>query len=117
MIYKVDLALFSAILQETFKLKFKPVMRTKTSVKFQGDACFGVYSGEGFTNGKFKHTITIARDAVKTREALFATMAHEFAHAWQMENMLELTHAKAEKFDYWKNYFSYWFNVDIVLMV
>ena len=44
-------------------------------------------------------------------------MAHEYVHAWQVENDCELLHDESSKFEYWINYFKVRFELDIVGIV
>ena len=44
-------------------------------------------------------------------------MAHEYVHAWQVENDKELLHNESSKFEYWINYFNMRFETDIVGIV
>ena len=117
MIRAGELELFEYMLQDIFLLKSKPVTRFSRQIKYQRDECYGFYDGEPVSNNRFWHKIRISRKLIKTSEALFSTMAHEYVHAWQMEKGLEVLHDKESKFDYWHNYFLVRFNIDIVGVV
>jgi hypothetical protein len=111
-IHKVDIALFSQILRDCMGLKVMPVIRVKSQVKMTGDLCFGLYEGDIVKN-KFVHKIIIAKSMVKSRKALFATIAHEFVHAWQMENSVEVDHSVGSSYEAWYFYFKTAYNIDI----
>lgn len=117
MIRAGELELFEYILQDIFNLKCKPVTRFSRQIKYQRDECYGFYDGEPLSKNRYLHKIRISRKLIKTSEGLFSTMAHEYVHAWQMEKGLDVYHDKASKFDYWQNYFSVRFNIDIVGMI
>lgn len=106
--------LFQLILQDEFKLKSRINFAKTKVIRFDGDSCMGLYEGE--TNGKNKwiHKIRIATSEVKTPEDLFATLAHEYVHAWQMEQGKDLDHDKASGFAKWREHFKTCYNVDIV---
>lgn len=113
MLKKLEIALFSAILVGELKLRSVPVVVVKPSIKWEDCVCWGLY----LTDDDKNHTVRLARDAITTKEELFAVMAHEFVHAWQIENNYNTGHGAKSKFDYWINYFSYWYNFDIVEMI
>ena len=117
MIRAGELELFEYMLLDIFNLNCKPVTRFSRQIKYQRDDCYGLYDGEPISENRFFHKIRISRKLIKTSEALFSTMAHEYVHAWQMERGLEVYHDKANKFDYWTNYFQVRFNIDIVGVV
>lgn len=48
---------------------------------------------------------------------IFATMAHEYVHAWQEENELELAHSGQKQFRIWRDYFKEYYNLDIISMI
>lgn len=117
MIRAGELELFEHILQDVFKLKSKPVTRFSREIKYQRDECYGFYDGEPISKNRFYHKIRISRKLIKTSEALFSTMAHEYAHAWQVEHNLDVYHNKECKFDYWVNFFNIRFNINLIGIV
>lgn len=117
MIRAGELELFEYMLQDIFDLKSKPFTVFSKQIKYQRDDCYGFYTGEPVSKNRFYHKIRISRKLIKTSEQLFSTMAHEYAHAWQVENNLDVYHNKECKFDYWQNYFNIRFSIDIVGMI
>jgi hypothetical protein len=81
-----ELTFFCAILDDTIKLKRKPKVRQfkRKPLLLEGVVCEGLYHGTYNRNGKPMHRISIC--AGPTGEHLFAVLAHEYMHAWQMEN-------------------------------
>ena len=116
MIKSADLRLFQIMLQEIFQLKSRINFRKNRVIRLDGDSCFALYEGYKINNKKFSHTIRLATSEILTNLDLFATMAHEYVHAWQMENDKEVDHDKESGFDTWRDYFLTWYNVDIVSM-
>ena len=116
MIKSVTVRLFEEILKNEFKLKSKVEFKKKKIIKFDGDLCFGDYLGEKIKKNKFSHRIRVATSEMNSDFQLFATMAHEYAHAWQIENDLELDHDKKSGFKYWIKHFKNHYQIDIVSM-
>jgi hypothetical protein len=105
--------LFQLMLQDEFKLKHR-VNFTKCKVlRFDGDSCMGMYEGEK-VGKKCHHKIRIATSEIKSDFDLFSTLAHEYVHAWQMENDLDITHDKQSGFTQWRDYFNKNYAVDLV---
>lgn len=115
MLHRVELRLFECILMQELRLKCKPNVRLSRSVKFDGDPCFGLYEGEYMGRGKYVHTIRINKSAVTDSLSFFATLAHEYVHAWQMENEHDVDHGK--NFDAWCKQFAKDYCIDINNMV
>ena len=105
--------LFELVLLDVFKLKKRPVTVFSREIHFNQNECYGLYSAVD-TRRSYFHKIRVSRKLIKTPEQLFALMAHEYVHAWQVENSRDLSHDEASKFEYWTNYFQVRFNVDIV---
>lgn len=105
--------LFELVLLDVFKLKQKPVVVFSREIRFEQSECYGLYSAIDTKSGYF-HKIRISRKLIKKPEQLFAVMAHEYVHAWQVETDRELLHDIPSKFEYWMNYFNLRFNTDIV---
>lgn len=114
MIRSADVRLFQVMLQDIFELKSRVNFRKNRVIRMDGDSCFALYEGHKITNKKFFHIIRLATSEILDNLDLFATMAHEYVHAWQMENDKELDHEK--EFETWREYFKTWYNVDIVSM-
>lgn len=115
MIHQMDLRLFECILMNELKLKFKPNVRLSRSIKLDGDVCFGLYEGDYVGRGKYVHTIRINKSEVKNAIMFFSTLAHEYVHAWQMENERDVDHEK--EFLKWCAVFAVDYGVDINNMV
>jgi len=109
----VDIALFEAVLKDIFKLKCKPYISKVKTLKFDGDACLGMYDGYEKNPGKFVHKIRIARDCATDVYQLFGTIAHEYIHAWQHENNLEVDHSVASGYTKWQKYFQKHFKIEV----
>lgn len=114
MIKSADLRLFQRILQDEFGLKNRVNFRKNRVIRLDGDSCFALYEGYKLSPKKSVHTIRLATSEILDSLDLFATMAHEYVHAWQLENDRELDHEK--EFETWRNYFLTCYNVDIVSM-
>ena len=110
-IKQVDIALFEAILKDIFKLKSKPHVSKTKSLKFDGEMCWGMYDGYEKKPGKFVHKIRIATNTGTDINQLFATIAHEYVHAWQHEKGLEIDHSYS--FKKWQFYFKKYFEIEI----
>lgn len=113
MIKAGQLELFELVLLDIFKLKMKPVVVFSREIRFEQNECYGLYSAVD-TRKSYFHKIRISRKLIKTPEQLFAVMAHEYVHAWQIETDRELLHDESSKFEYWVNYFNMRFESDIV---
>ncbi|MFZ9610925.1 MAG: hypothetical protein ACO294_09520 [Methylococcales bacterium] len=114
MIKSDTIRLFELILQDEFKLKSRINLSKTKVLRFDGDSCMGMYEGYKISNKKFNHRIRFATSEVKTDEDLFSTLAHEYVHAWQLENDKELDHDTKSGFTAWRNYFMTNYNSDIV---
>lgn len=110
-----NLALFERILNDLLQLKHPPVVRISKTIRFQKADCYGLYEGEETRKGRFTHKIRVSKALANDPAALFAVLAHEFIHAWQMEFGLDTHHDKA--FINWAKYFAKRYLVDIVKMV
>lgn len=106
--------LFELILQDEFKLKSRINLSKTKVLRFDGDSCMGMYEGYKISAKKFNHRIRIATSEVKNDYDLFTTLAHEYVHAWQMEQNRDLDHDTDSGFTAWRNYFKTCYNVDIV---
>ena len=113
-IKQADIELFCEILQSEFKLKFIPKIQVE-KITYFSFACFGLYEGR-ITKKRTKHIITIDPQHVRSKKQLFATLAHEYVHAWQCEENLAVKHNKKTKFVAWQDYFQVKYNIDIVGM-
>jgi len=105
--------LFQLILQNEFKLKSRVNFAKTKVLRFDGDSCMGMYEGEK-AGKKYLHKIRIATSEVKTDEDLFSTLAHEYVHAWQMEQDKDLGHDTKTGFTQWRKYFKAYYDIDIV---
>ena len=114
MIKSDKLRLFQLILQNEFNLKSRVHVAKTKVLRFDGDSCMGMYEGESNGKNKWLHKIRFATSEVKTDEDLFSTLAHEYVHAWQMENDKDLMHDTETGFTNWRNYFKAYYDVDIV---
>ena len=115
-ITKTSLTLYNDVLQDLFKIESYLYVRTKQMSYWDRAYCFGLYT-QWVTpsNNKMKHEILIAKREIDNELALFATMAHEYCHAWQAENEILIDHG--ESFKVWNDYFRQEYNLDIQHMV
>ena len=116
MIKSATVRLFEEILKNEFNLKNRVKFKKTKVIKYDGDLCYGDYQGEKIRKNKFSHKIRVATSEMNSDFQLFATMAHEYAHAWQMENNQELDHDKKSGFKPWIKYFKNHYQIDIVSM-
>lgn len=105
--------LFQLMLQDEFKLKHRVNFAKTKVLRFDGDSCMGMYEGEK-VGKKYNHKIRIATSEIKSDFDLFSTLAHEYVHAWQMENDLDITHDKQSGFTQWRDYFNKNYAIDLV---
>lgn len=106
--------LFQLILQDTFKLKHRVNFAKNKVIRFDGDLCMGMYEGTKFSEKKINHKIRLSTSEIKSDRQLFCTLAHEYVHAWQMENDQDLAHDAKSGFTQWRKYFNDTYKVDIV---
>ena len=106
--------LFQVMLQDEFKLKHRVNFAKAKVLLFDGDPCMGMYEGEKFSEKKVNHKIRIATGEMGSDLDLFGTLAHEYVHAWQMENDLDIAHDTESRFTEWRDYFIAYYDIDIV---
>ena len=106
--------LFQLILQNEFKLKSRINFAKTKVLRFDGDSCMGMYEGEKISAKKYNHKIRLATSEIKSDRQLFSTLAHEYVHAWQMENDQDLAHDKKSGFTQWREYFHKNYQIDLV---
>jgi hypothetical protein len=106
--------LFQLILQDEFKLKHRVNLAKCKVLRFDGDSCRGLYEGEKISEKKINHKIRFATSEIKSDLDLFSTLAHEYVHAWQMENDQDLGHDAKSGFTQWREYFHKNYAVDLV---
>lgn len=104
------IALFQLVLNDIFNLKTKPHVVRKGKIIWPGNIdCMGVYYGDT-VRGKPKHRIEYFYKT--SDENIFATLAHEYVHAWQYENDFELEHDHPS-FKTWESYFKKHFDLEL----
>jgi hypothetical protein len=105
---KPDIELFQSIAESEIRL-CKPVsLRVCKTVKLNSVYCVGLYEDEWDY-----HSIKISRAEIWNPVELFATIIHEYIHAWQSENDLPVNHSSAGRFPNWRKYFRRYYNIDI----
>lgn len=114
MIKSDKLRLFQLMLQDEFKLKHRVNFAKCKVLRFDGDSCMGMYEGIKLSDKKINHKIRFATSEIKSDRDLFSTLAHEYVHAWQMENDNDLGHDTESGFTQWRKYFNNAYGVDIV---
>jgi hypothetical protein len=114
MIKSDKLRLFQLMLQDEFNLKNRVNFAKTKVLRFDGDSCMGMYEGDKISDKKINHKIRFATSEIKSDIDLFSTLAHEYVHAWQMENDQELLHDKNSGFTQWREYFNKNYAIDIV---
>jgi hypothetical protein len=106
--------LFQLMLQDEFNLKHRVNFAKCKVLRFDGDSCMGMYEGEKISEKKINHKIRFATSEIKSDLDLFTTLAHEYVHAWQMENDLDICHDSESGFTEWREYFKTFYDIDIV---
>jgi len=106
--------LFQLMLQDEFKLKHRINFAKNKVIRFDGDSCMGMYEGTKFSEKKISHKIRLSTSEIKSDRQLFCTLAHEYVHAWQMENNQDLGHDAKSGFTQWRKYFLAYYGVDLV---
>jgi Zn-dependent peptidase ImmA (M78 family) len=114
MIKSDKIRLFQLILQDEFNLKHRINFAKNKVIRFDGDPCMGMYEGTKFSEKKINHKIRLSTSEIKSDRQLFCTLAHEYVHAWQMENNQDLGHDTKTGFTQWRKYFNDTYKVDIV---
>lgn len=120
---RLNLTLFKAILIDEFGLVMPITVKFKKGVFLDGVDCFATWE---YKHGR--HRILVDSTASNQPHMFFAVLAHEMAHAWQLENgyyefdeqgngSIEDEHGEDSKFIDWKKYFEEKYNVDIVTML
>jgi len=91
-------------LRRIFDIRGRVVLKHAPSIFHTGDRCYGLcYSDSGKDNVPV-HRIIISERANKNPNAYFATLLHEYVHAWQFENGYTLAHTRKSKFKAWAKY-------------
>ena len=106
--YKTDLELFQRIAETEILIHRPVVLRVCDTVMLDGDYCVGLY--EDLDD---YHLIKLSRAEIWTRAELFATIVHEYIHAWQSENDLPVDHDSDSQFPDWQKYILESYGVDI----
>lgn len=109
-----ELQLFRCILQDTFNLRSHVHVRVSKQIRLDREDCYGLYYGEKLSPKRSLHSIRVSKKLHKTPEQYFATLAHEWVHAWQTEHDKELDHDAASGFDMWREYFMDNYSIDLV---
>lgn len=105
---QTDIALFQSIAETEIKIYRPVVLQVCKTVTLEGAYCVGLYQDE-----YDYHLIKISRAEIWNPRELFATIVHEYVHAWQSENNRRLTHTLKSGFENWRGYFQLNYGVDI----
>ena len=106
-----QIVLFKTILGEVFRLKSPVLLVKRKKITWPGNIdCYGLYTGEELGNGKHKHKIEYYY--CTDSETIFTTLAHEYVHAWQMENNMELEHDNPA-WIMWEKHFREWWGIEL----
>ena len=105
---KSDIELFQAIAEGEIQICKPVVLQVCKSINLSGDYCIGLY--EDLDD---YHLIKLSRAEIWTREELFATIIHEYIHAWQSEMDLPVNHSNASRFPNWRRKIKRRYAVDI----
>ena len=108
-LFKVEV--FIQIIESEVILRYKPRMKYPMQITLDGGECYGVWNCDEY-RGRFHHKISIAIDMIESDALLFATIAHEYVHAWQMEAGLDREHDNTS-FLTWAKYFKKFYGVEI----
>lgn len=107
-----NITLYKLILEGIFNLQNHVWVKPRRNILWPGKIpCWGMYTGEHMGGKKFDHRIEYNPQA--TEKQIFATLAHEYVHAWQMEMGLELEHEEQEAFRDWEQYFKTHYGVNL----
>ena len=96
-------------LRKEIGVSLRVYVRFKPKIKYEGSNCWGLYIEKPKS-----HTIEIVADMTPVQT--FATLAHEYIHAWQIENGYRRARHNADKFPAWVRYFRQAYGVDIINM-
>lgn len=105
---RVDLELFQLVAESETGIRRPVVLQVCKTVQLDGDYCVGLYEDEGDY-----HLIKLSRAEIWTPSELFATIVHEYIHAWQSENDLPVDHDADSQFPDWQQYILENYQVDI----
>ena len=106
--YKTDLELFQRIAESEIGIRRPVVLQVCKTIQLDGDYCVGLY--EDLDD---YHLIKLSRAEIWTPSELFATIVHEYIHAWQSENDLPVDHDADSQFPNWQQYILENYQVDI----
>jgi hypothetical protein len=106
--HKSDIELFQRIAETEIRIRKPIVLQVQKTVKLDSDWCIGLWEDE-FDY----HSIKISRAEIWNPVELFATIIHEYVHAWQSENNLPVNHSPSGYFHYWRKYFRRYYGVNI----
>lgn len=106
--YKTDIELFQRIAESEIQIRKPVILTVCKTVKLNLDWCVGLYEDEGDY-----HQIKISRAEIWNPVELFATICHEYIHAWQSEKGLPVNHSPVSKFPLWRKHFRLTYNVDL----
>jgi hypothetical protein len=81
-----------------------PQLRVKKHAKIGKEKCFAFYE-------YWCDRVTMSTEMNPTSEEFFATLAHEFVHAWQFRNKKKINHGK--HYIKWCAIFKMDYNVDL----
>lgn len=106
--FKMDIELFQSIAETEIKIHRPVVLQVCKTVTLDGYYCVGLYEDR-----EDYHLIKVSRAEIWNPRELFATIVHEYVHAWQSENNRQLTHTRKSGFENWRGYFQLNYGVDI----
>jgi len=113
--YNIDfltkVSIFIQIVESEIKLKHRPKIKLPDQITLVGGKFYGIWNCETY-KGRFYHKISIALGMIESDELLFATVAHEYVHAWQYELGLSCDHDN-ESFLLWVEYFKLLYKVEL----
>lgn len=105
---KSDIQLFQQIAESEIQICKPVVLQVCKSVELDGIFCIGLY--EDLDD---YHLIKVSRSEIWTPLELFATIMHEYIHAWQNENDFPVNHSSAGRFPHWRKKFQRRYQIDI----
>lgn len=107
--HKADIELFQSIAETEFRIRKPVILRVCKSVKLDSDYCVGLYEDEDDF-----HSIKISRAEIWNPVELFATIMHEYAHAWQSENGEDSLAHNTVNFRKFRKHFRAHYNIDLI---
>ena len=106
---KPDIELFQSIAESEIKIRKPVVLQVRKTVRLDSDYCVGLYEDHDEY-----HLIKVSRAEIWNPIELFATIVHEYAHAWQSENGEDSLAHNTVGFRNFRQYFKSKYNINLI---